>query len=565
MDVSIRRTVCLLLAALLLALFCAAAAAESYTTLRSGSTGTAVVSLQQALKTAGFYTGSADGKYGPNTEAAVRRFQTAYRLSVDGVAGPATQNKLYSLVTPAVTAAPAATAAQSVSASVGGWFSGNYATLRNGSTGNRVKLLQIALRTLGYYNGSVDGKYGAGTTASVKAFQRGTGLTQDGAAGQLTLTRLEAGLGADNTAAAAALALGSASPAVVQPVPTVTAAPAVTPAPAVTGSIPARPTGTLRPGDRGSGVISLQTRLKQLGYYNGALDGIYGSGTTAAVTAFQRASRLTADGVAGSRTYAVLYAGSTAAAPVQTAAPAPVITPAPAVTGAVGPTLRSGSSGAAVSLLQTALRNLGYTVSATGTYDEQTLAAVRKFQSSNALAVDGVAGSQTQTVLYSGRAQGPSQIADTGKIAGPAVSQVQLLHWFNQVKPSLRSGQTILVYDPDTGYAWTLRLLSLGRHADAEPLTAEDTATMLKAFGGKNTWDQKAVYVRLPSGAWTLASTHDMPHLSGAVKDNNFNGHLCVHFLRDMDECMKNDPNYGVSNQKTIRTRWLAMTGQKVD
>ena len=565
MDVSTRRTVCLLLAALLLALFCAAATAESYTTLRSGSTGTAVVSLQQALKTAGFYTGSADGKYGPNTEAAVRRFQTAYRLSVDGVAGPATQNKLYSLVTPAVTAAPAATAAQSVSASAGGWFSGNYATLRNGSAGNRVKLLQIALRTLGYYNGSVDGKYGAGTAASVKAFQRGTGLTQDGAAGRLTLTRLEAGLGADNTAAAAALALGSASPAVVQPVPTVTAAPAVTPAPAVTGSTPARPTGTLRPGDRGSGVVSLQTRLKQLGYYNGALDGIYGSGTTAAVTAFQRASRLTADGVAGSRTYAVLYAGSTAAAPVQTAAPAPVITPAPAVTGAVGPTLRSGSSGAAVSLLQTALRNLGYTVAATGTYDEQTLAAVRKFQSSNALAVDGVAGSQTQTVLYSGRAQGPSQIADTGKIAGPAVSQVQLLHWFNQVKPSLRSGQTILVYDPDTGYAWTLRLLSLGRHADAEPLTAEDTATMLKAFGGKNTWDQKAVYVRLPSGAWTLASTHDMPHLSGAVKDNNFNGHLCVHFLRDMDECMKNDPNYGVSNQKTIRTRWLAMTGQKVD
>jgi len=132
------------------------------------------------------------------------------------------------------------------------------------------------------------------------------------------------------------------------------------------------------------------------------------------------------------------------------------------------------------------------------------------------------------------------------------------------VKPSIKAGQTILVYDPATKLSWTLRLMSLGRHADSEPLTLQDTQTMEKAFGG-NTWTQKAVYVKLPDGRWTVASTHSMPHLSGSIKDNGFNGHLCVHFLRDMDEAQKNDPSYGVSNQKTIRAKWKELTGETID
>ena len=87
---------------------------------------------------------------------------------------------------------------------------------------------------------------------------------------------------------------------------------------------------------------------------------------------------------------------------------------------------------------------------------------------------------------------------------------------------------------------------------------------MVKAFGGKNTWNQKAVYVKLPDGRWTIGSTHDMPHQSGNIKDNDFNGHLCVHFLRDMDEAKKNDPNYGVANQETIRTYWKKWTGEEI-
>ena len=87
---------------------------------------------------------------------------------------------------------------------------------------------------------------------------------------------------------------------------------------------------------------------------------------------------------------------------------------------------------------------------------------------------------------------------------------------------------------------------------------------MVQAFGGKNTWTQKGVYVMLPSGIWTIGSTHDMPHDSGSIKDNGFNGHLCVHFLRDMDEAKKNDPKYGVANQETIRKLWKSLTGEDI-
>ena len=87
---------------------------------------------------------------------------------------------------------------------------------------------------------------------------------------------------------------------------------------------------------------------------------------------------------------------------------------------------------------------------------------------------------------------------------------------------------------------------------------------MVKAFGGTNTWNQKGVYVKLPDGRWSVASTHDMPHDSGGIKNNDFNGHLCVHFLRDMSEAQKNDPKYGVANQQTIRSFWKQLTGQDI-
>ena len=119
-------------------------------------------------------------------------------------------------------------------------------------------------------------------------------------------------------------------------------------------------------------------------------------------------------------------------------------------------------------------------------------------------------------------------------------------------------------YDPETGISWTLRVMSRGNHADVEPLTAADTAAMNQAFGNKESWGPKVVYVLLPDGRWSIASTHNVAHGGQTISDNNFDGQNCVHFLRDMDECMKNDPSYGVQNQKAIRKAWKELTGETV-
>ena len=462
----------------LLALLCClallAGAEAAAGTLRNGDQGDEVMNLQIALNQLGYSTGGTDGKYGTRTENAVRKFQKANGLNVDGLAGTRTQTLIYQKVgtaaAPAATPKPqaaAAPAAQPAAAAAGSVFGGNYTKMQLGSKGERVTLLQQCLAQLGYTPGKADGSFGNATYKAVVAFQKSEGLTKDGVAGRKTLTRIESRL----TSGEAAPAAPAATPA---PAPTAAPAPAE-PAAAEGYTVP---TATLRKGATGAAVLSVQQRLKELGYYTGKLDGSYGNGTMNAVRAFQKKNGLGQDGLVGRMTSAKLF-------------------------------------------------------------------------SSSALAADAQGG-------------GTEAASTSGKMSSPSKSSIKLLHWFNDVKPNMKGGQTILVFDPSTSQCWTLRLLSLGRHADAEPLTAADTASMLKAFGGVNTWNQKAVYVRLPGGTWTVASTHDMPHDSGHIKDNNFDGHLCVHFLRDMDECEKNDPKYGVSNQKTIRAAWKALTGETV-
>ena len=55
-------------------------------------------------------------------------------------------------------------------------------------------------------------------------------------------------------------------------------------------------------GSRGDEVIQIQTKLKNWGYYKGAVDGIYGAQTLAAVKYFQRKNGLVEDGIAGTKT-----------------------------------------------------------------------------------------------------------------------------------------------------------------------------------------------------------------------------------------------------------------------
>ena len=519
------------LLALALALVCLGSAVLAQSDrLAYGDSGDAVLKLQKALKSLGYNVGTLDGKYGAYTENAVRKFQKANGLKVDGIAGEKTQQAIYAAARR--TQAPTATPRPSATPAPGSVFGGNYATMALGDSGDRVRLLQNCLVSLGYAVGAVDGKFGEGTHSAVIRFQSANGLKADGKAGAQTLRLIEKRL------------REAARP---------TAVP--------TGSIV--PNRTLRPGYTGADVTSVQRRLKELGWLSGNASGTYDTATVTAVVAFQRAAGLQADGLCGKKTVSRLFAADAPRAGSATPTPAPTATPNYRI-------LELGSSGNDVRALQTRLKALGYTVNVNGRYDEATRDAVGLFQKRNGLYVDGVAGAKTQAALFSDSALGPdpnptpSPAPTNQRTSGPSRNEIRLLHWFNDIKPSVRAGQVITVYDPATGLSWKLRFYSLGRHADSEPLTAQDTATMVAAFGGKNTWNEKAVYALLPTGQWTVASMHDMPHLSGSIRNNNFDGHLCVHFLRNMDETMQNDPKNGVRHQKDIRKAWKALTGEDI-
>ena len=116
------------------------------------------------------------------------------------------------------------------------------------------KEVQEDLADLGFYDVPVNGVYGPRTTAAVKRFQARAGRPVDGIAGPQTM-------GAIN------LALGN---------------------------------------DSNDAVDLLQTTLKGLCYYGGNVDGIFGSGTEAALIAFQKAEGLSADGRYGPKTAVAL-------------------------------------------------------------------------------------------------------------------------------------------------------------------------------------------------------------------------------------------------------------------
>jgi Putative peptidoglycan binding domain len=95
--------------------------------------------------------------------------------------------------------------------------------------------------------------------------------------------------------------------AVTQPpttAPATTTRQTTTTAPATTPAGTSGPTTTLKPGDNGSEVTTLQQALNHLGYSVGTVDGVYGPSTQAAVAKFQTASNLTSDGIFGPATLA---------------------------------------------------------------------------------------------------------------------------------------------------------------------------------------------------------------------------------------------------------------------
>ena len=192
-------------------------------TLQPGSQGDAVIELQSVLMLLGYYSGPLSGVYQDNTQAAVQQFQTDAGINPDGIVGPATWSSLFptppaeanppgttdlAATQPEVAAPNAPTTQPSQSAAQTSpqtaetvpqpatpsetsppapeASSGNRPVLRQGDRGEAVRQLQEALKSLGVYNGPIDGIFGSQTESAVREVQADNGLTVDGIVGPAT-------------------------------------------------------------------------------------------------------------------------------------------------------------------------------------------------------------------------------------------------------------------------------------------------------------------------------------------------------------------------------------------
>ncbi|MGG1397326.1 peptidoglycan-binding protein [Bacillus salipaludis] len=224
----------------------------------------------------------------------------------------------------------------------------SHITVKYGSSGSDVIYLQTKLNSLGFSAGNVDGIFGNITLTAVKNFQKSKGLNADGIVGPVTWGALENGK---------------------------------TP---ISTSTPVRQTVQL--GSKGSDVRYLQTKLNSLGFSAGTVDGVFGNITLTAVKNFQKYKALMIDGIVGPATWGALENGNT---------PPP---PPPAQTFHL--TVQLGSQGSDVKYLQTKLNGLGFSAGTVdGVFDKVTLTAVKNFQKSKGLSVDGIVGPVTWSAL----------------------------------------------------------------------------------------------------------------------------------------------------------------------
>lgn len=173
---------------------------ESYpgTLLRLGTVGEDVRTIQRQLNRIRRNYPSipnipqTNGVFEATTRAAVRQFQSIFNLAVDGIVGRATWYKIKRIYNAVIKVSELYSEGITISD-----IDRIYSTsLRRGSRGNEVKLIQYYLNFLSFFNNRLpsidaDGIFGSATENAVKAFQSEYGLTVDGIVGRDTWNRLQ--------------------------------------------------------------------------------------------------------------------------------------------------------------------------------------------------------------------------------------------------------------------------------------------------------------------------------------------------------------------------------------
>lgn len=378
-------------------------------------------------------------------------------------------------------------------------------TYKDGSEGKAVEEIQQQLKKLGLFQGEITGFFGPQTATAVKRFQLKKGLHADGVVGTGTYKYL---FESANKTQSSSVKTDSDTKHVIS-------------------------------------IKDIQAALKTIGYYTGKVDGVTGSNTENAIMKFQKANKLTADGVVGNGTSKLLLAAAAKSTK----------------------SVSVSSNALSIKEIQAALKKLGYF---TGTVDgitgSKTEAAIKKFQKANKLTADGVIGTTTKNKLVAA-ASSSSTAPKTSTVkvsttttakdtttaaATQSESGVELLDWWTEASKVFKIGSTATVTDIQTGKTFKIVRTYGTNHADVEALTSKDSEAIKDIWDGWS-WTRRPVIVEV-NDRKIAASMTAMPHAgldnkpantyvsqrSGGfsrgmnldkVKDNGMSGHMDIHFL----------------------------------
>lgn len=445
------------------------------TTLREGDKGTAVTELQTMLKKLNYYYGSVTGSFGSLTKQAVRKFQDDNKLTVDGVAGPATINKLRTLTGGSADSGSSSGSTVTTDKSYGRTTKDNVylrssysttssakASLQKGQkfriskvyTVSGVKWYYVTVTVGGYtYKGYIRGDMMENITAADFGDDSNSGEQET--IGMIKVTGNNVSLR-------------------YQP------------------STSANRVGTANIGD--------------CFYYVDTVNGWFQ--TKAGYWITKDYAKVMTD--AEVEAYIKNNGGS----------------------GSTGSNYTIGSTGSTVTYIQTALTALEYyDRQITGHYGRYTKDAVRAFQRDHNLTADGVCGATTLAAIqkaYSGSSSATTTYNAT----------VYKLDWSymksNATALGIARGASIKLTDLTTGKSLNIHVQSTGNHIDAEPLTSADTTTLCEIYGVSTpnaiSYKRRPMMITTSAGQF-LCSIYGQPHGAQDITNNGYEGQFCLHFV----------------------------------
>lgn len=483
------------------------------TTLREGDKGTAVTELQTMLKKLNYYYGSITGSFGSLTKQAVRKFQDANKLTVDGVAGPATINKLRSLTGGSADSGSSSGSTVTTDKSYGRTTKDNVylrssysttssakASLQKGQkfriskvyTVSGVKWYYVTVTVGSYtYKGYIRGDMMENITAADFGDDSNSGEQET--IGMIKVTGNNVSLR-------------------YQP------------------STSADRVGTANIGD--------------CFYYVDTVNGWFQ--TKAGYWITKDYAKVMTD--AEVEAYIKNNGGS----------------------GSTGSSYTIGSTGSTVTYIQTALTALEYyDRQITGHYGRYTKDAVRAFQRDNNLTADGVCGAITLAAIqkaYSGSSSATTTYNAT----------VYKLDWSymksNATALGIAKGASIKLTDLTTGKSLNVHVQSTGNHIDAEPLTSADTTTLCEIYGVSTpnaiSYKRRPMMITTSAGQF-LCSIYGQPHGAQDITNNGYEGQFCLHFVNSkthgtnrVDEDHQNAINTAETLVKAIKVNGVNVVVQ---